>query len=245
MSVKSVLLKKKVNDVVYDIYPKTSSDIVTYGDSSTVAAEIASLITNVGTGTVDDRIEAMRKEILGITDGSTIDAAYDTLKEIADWIASDTTASATLVDKVSALETAVGTEAVEGGAAATGLYLKIANVETAVATAQAAAEAAQTSATAASTAATAAQTDVDALEAVVNNETTGLAATKTIADQGVADAATAQAAAEAAQSTADDVATRVTALESENKTEVVVVAEADYVESSVDENDLYFVEITA
>ena len=57
--------------------------------------------------------------------------------------------------------------------------------------------------TAAQTAASAAQGDVDALEAVVTNETTGLAATKTIADNAATAAAGAKTAADAAQADVD------------------------------------------
>lgn len=58
--------------------------------------------------------------------------------------------------------------------------------QTAAEEAASAATAAQAAATAAQTAASAAQGDVDALEAVVTNETTGLAATKTVADNALA-----------------------------------------------------------
>lgn len=75
--------------------------------------------------------------------------------------------------------------------------------QTAAEEAASAATAAQAAATAAQTAASAAQGDVDALEAVVTNETTGLAATKTIADNAATAAAGAKTAADAAQADVD------------------------------------------
>lgn len=107
MASKNVLLKKKIGTVIYDVLPQTDAANVKYGDT-TVSATLAALATQVGTTSVDERIEAAKKEILGITDGSTIDAAYDTLKEIADWITSDTTGAASIVNRVSALEGTVG-----------------------------------------------------------------------------------------------------------------------------------------
>jgi hypothetical protein len=46
MSIKKVLLSKKINNVIYDIFPKTSADIVTYGES-TVAEALANFATGL------------------------------------------------------------------------------------------------------------------------------------------------------------------------------------------------------
>ena len=40
MAIKKTILKKKIEGIVYDIYTKTSADMVTYDDASTVAQKI-------------------------------------------------------------------------------------------------------------------------------------------------------------------------------------------------------------
>jgi len=117
MAIKKVLLSKKINDVVYDIFPKTSADIVTYGES-TVAAALASFATdlsNVYTKTEADAAiktsaDNLYNKIMGITDtdGTTVDEAYDTLKEVAAWIDKHGDVAAAFTTDIAALKTAVG-----------------------------------------------------------------------------------------------------------------------------------------
>lgn len=48
MAVKKVAQKKKANGVVYDLYPHTSADVVSY-NNTTVAATLASLASDIST----------------------------------------------------------------------------------------------------------------------------------------------------------------------------------------------------
>lgn len=112
--IKKTLLKKQVAGKVYGLYPETSADIVKYGESSTVGAELAALIAKMGDGAgsvtqqIADAIEQCKKDILGLDESNpTINEAYDTLREVAEWIENDTTGAAALTNKVAALETDV------------------------------------------------------------------------------------------------------------------------------------------
>ena len=120
MAIKKVLLSKKINGVVYDIFPKTSADAVVYGDSTVAATlgQFATDLSNVYTVTDADAAikasaDALYNKIMGITeeDGTTVAEAYDTLKEVAAWIDEHEgdVASAFATD-IAALKTAVGDE---------------------------------------------------------------------------------------------------------------------------------------
>lgn len=112
MAVKKVLLKKKIGNDIYDIYAKTSADIVEYtpdgGSTTTVAAQLAAITASIGDGSVAEQIQALEDKIMGLSDGETLDQALDTIKELQDWIKNDTTGGAKLISDVSALKTAVG-----------------------------------------------------------------------------------------------------------------------------------------
>jgi len=123
MAIKKVLLTKKLNNTIYDIFPKTSADVVTYGDS-TVAAALAAFATdlnNVYSKTDADAktkaaCDALYNKIMGITeeDGATVDQAYDTLKEVAAWIDEHGDVAAAFTTDITALKTAVGEAPAEG-----------------------------------------------------------------------------------------------------------------------------------
>ena len=120
MAIKKVLLSKKIDGIVYDIFPKTSADVVVYGES-TVAATLAQFATDLADRyTKEETDEAIKAEstalynkIMGITeeDGATVTEAYDTLKEVAAWIAShEGDVAAAFANDIAALKTAVGDE---------------------------------------------------------------------------------------------------------------------------------------
>ena len=131
--IKKVLLKKQISNVMYSIYPKTDATIVDYTKTvdendvtTTVAAELlshAGLIADRDTSTVvntkiTNAIDSLRKEILGLGDNETKDsiaAAYDTIKEIATFIAEhedDGVGVASYFNRIAALEAKLGHDAV-------------------------------------------------------------------------------------------------------------------------------------
>lgn len=122
MAIKKVLLSKKIDNVIHNIFPKTSADIVVYGES-TVAEALASFaieLSNVYTSTQADAAikasaDALYNKIMGITeeDGATVTEAYDTLKEVAAWIDEHGEAATAFSTDITALKTAIGT--VESG----------------------------------------------------------------------------------------------------------------------------------
>ena len=154
MSVKKVLLQKKLESTVYDLYPKTEASIVVYertytdndGDhtvATTVSAELARLASQgsddltAAKDYTDTQVAALQSAIEGLGDNETLVSAFDTLKEIGDWLANaESTNAATIIADVTDLKTKVGNAAVAqvgevGDAnyvapvAATGLYLTI------------------------------------------------------------------------------------------------------------------------
>lgn len=105
--IKKTLLKKQIAGQVVGLYPQTSADIVMYGESSTVADELAKLIAKMGDGegSVSEEIKAAveqaKKDLLGLDETNTqINEAYDTLREVAEWIESDTTGAAKIAKDV-------------------------------------------------------------------------------------------------------------------------------------------------
>lgn len=174
-SIKKVLLTKKLNNTIYDIFPKTSADVVTYGES-TVAAALASFATDLAAvytktetdAAVKASADALYNKIMGITDseeGSTINEAYDTLKEVADWIGTHGDVAAAFTTDVAALKAAVGVAPAEG-VEGSGLLKEIADVKARVSTNE---------------------TDITALEEAVNTLKTavgdaGAGLVKTVAD---------------------------------------------------------------
>jgi prophage DNA circulation protein len=109
MSVKKVLLKKKVSSTVFDIYTKTSSDIVVFTPAgadpidTTVEAAIRALQGLVGTTSVASQISSAIADLV-----DSAPATFDTLKEIADWIAGAGEGAYNAVAKITALETLTG-----------------------------------------------------------------------------------------------------------------------------------------
>ena len=119
MAIKKVLLSKKINNVIYDVFPKTDAGIVVYGETTVAAtlAQFAEDLANVYTQTdADAAIKAscdeLYNKIMGITgeEGETIAEAYDTLKEVAKWIDEHGDVAAAFTTDIAALKTAVGDE---------------------------------------------------------------------------------------------------------------------------------------
>lgn len=117
MAIKKVLLSKKISNTIYEIFPKTSADVVVYGET-TVAATLAQFAQDLETakGDFEDALEAestaLYNKIMGITeeDGATVKEAYDTLKEVAAWIDEHGEVAAAFTTDIAALKTAVGDE---------------------------------------------------------------------------------------------------------------------------------------
>ena len=139
MAIKNVYLKKKIGSAIFDIYPHTDAAITAYTKGSgqdvtqtTVAAELATLATGLASviteQTVDTKISTatanLYNQIMGFTDaegGHTINEAYDTLKEVADYLSGDGGAAATLAALASTVGDANG-----------GLVKDVADLETTV-----------------------------------------------------------------------------------------------------------------
>ena len=121
MATKTAVIQKKIGDVVYDLMFKTTAANVVLEGGTTLDAkieEISSHIANIVTeNIIDEKIDTASEDlynrIMGLSGSDvTISEAYDTIKEIADWLTNDendTAASivtdiATLQGKVETLE---------------------------------------------------------------------------------------------------------------------------------------------
>ena len=101
MAYKNGKITKNIKGVDYDVYVKTSADQVIYDDVISVKQkiiELAKALENANTGgsgiassEVDAKIKAacdnVFNKIMGTTDQSDLNAAYDTLKEVSDYLA--------------------------------------------------------------------------------------------------------------------------------------------------------------
>jgi hypothetical protein len=95
MAIRKALLVKEVNGEKYQIYPKTSADIVVYGATTVEQAlnDFANKLSGFSqVENLDAKIKAscdeLYNKIMGVTgeDGTTVSDAYDTLKEVGAWI---------------------------------------------------------------------------------------------------------------------------------------------------------------
>ena len=168
MDIKKIILTKKIDSAVYQVYPQTSADQVVY-DNTTVAAKLAELASNISdittdtTGTIDVRVKKacddLYAKIMGVTDASQIDQAYDTLKEVADYLNAHGSVVEGFTSDIAALKEALGTAGSESEPA-TGLFADVAALATRMTTAEGLI---RTNGA-----------DIDALEAKVGNENSGL-----------------------------------------------------------------------
>ena len=88
------------------VHPSDTSRVPTTRkvNGKTLDADITLSAADVGAATADD-IATAKTEVIEQILGDTVDEDFDTLKEVAAWIQSDTTASAELVTRVTNLET--------------------------------------------------------------------------------------------------------------------------------------------
>lgn len=103
MEIKRGALTKKINNVINIIYPKSHSDMIVHEDS-TVEAALQSIADDLQTlagqtSTIDSRISTactnLYNQIMGYTDSEAINTAFDTLKEIAEYLDANSDASFT------------------------------------------------------------------------------------------------------------------------------------------------------
>lgn len=115
-NIQEVIAKLKIEGVLKEVGLRTYGKFVYLADGTTAEAAIANILTQITSLPTDSGIDAKIKtacdnlynKLLGKTDEeTTINEAYDTLKEVADWIDGHGTAAATITSDVSALKTAV------------------------------------------------------------------------------------------------------------------------------------------
>ena len=96
MPIKKAKLQMEIDKILCDIYPHSSADIIQYDEISTVADKIAYILSildelNNGSNSIDNRIKTACDDtfnkILGATDQSDLNEAFDTLKEVSDYLA--------------------------------------------------------------------------------------------------------------------------------------------------------------
>lgn len=101
---KKTILQAKIEGVLTDLMPKTTAEHVMYDETTTVAAKLAAILADVAalptTTSVNSAISALRTELMG----EGVPEAYDTFKELADYISAHQDAAA-------ALSAAVGNKA--------------------------------------------------------------------------------------------------------------------------------------
>lgn len=85
-NVKNVILKKKIEGVIYDLMVKTNSDLVYTADGKTVTTVLSEILAKVDTKVSQSDIDTA---ISNLVDGAP--EAYNTLKEISDYIATHKT----------------------------------------------------------------------------------------------------------------------------------------------------------
>lgn len=208
------------------------------GDLATLDAVGSAQITDGAVATADIADKAVTEAKLSDTVNASLDKADTALQaaDLADYvtktaadaayadIATEGVASTASTNAQSAL-TNIGTLSELTTEAKTNTVAAINEVATEAAAAASAASAADTKAGQAQTAATAAQGEVDALEAVVNNETTGLAAAHTAID-----------ALESGKLDATGTAARATADASGNVITTTYATKAEIADLATDEN---------
>ena len=154
-TIKNIYLKKKIDGAIVTIYPHSDAGIISYTKgsgqdavSTTVAEELASLASSLAGVSSEQEIKSWiataKSEILG---SGEINQAYDTLKEVADYLSGDNSGAgaaaslAQLLDEVedendgllarmTAAETAIsGINTTIGADDTSGLRLRIKNAE--------------------------------------------------------------------------------------------------------------------
>lgn len=137
MAIKKAILNKVVSGVTYEVYPKTSSDIVTYSKTvegstvdTTVAAELAALATAIANGDAASlqAVNDLKQLVFDFQDGETISTTYDTIREIAAFLDQHDESIgqlAALITDVGHASTPESAPEAGDGVAATGLHLAV------------------------------------------------------------------------------------------------------------------------
>lgn len=83
---KKAILQAKIEGVLTDLLPKTNAENVMVDETTTLAAKLSAILADVAalptTATVNGAISALRTELMG----EGVPEAYDTFKELADYI---------------------------------------------------------------------------------------------------------------------------------------------------------------
>lgn len=141
MADKKILLQKKINGELVNIYPKTIATIVDYvkgtgaeAVTTTVAAELASLESSKMTeAQVDAKVKALEDKINGLADNESLVEAFDTLKEIGTFLDEHDESIGALADLIT--DVGVASKEAEGGnpaVTATGLHADVESLESRV-----------------------------------------------------------------------------------------------------------------
>ena len=118
MAIKNALLRKKIDNIMYDLQIQTTGDIVELSDGTTLNAKIAQILsafTNiVSEKAIDNKIststQTLYEKVTGFGPDTQINEAYDTIKEVAEWLTTETpTSSQDIVDDIKELTTAIET----------------------------------------------------------------------------------------------------------------------------------------
>ena len=116
MAIKNALLRKKIDTIMYDLLIQTTGDVVVLSDGVTLNAKVAQIMAalekiiseEIINGKISASTESLYAKITGFTPDITINEAYDTIKEIAEWLTTETPTSAQdIVDNIAALNEAV------------------------------------------------------------------------------------------------------------------------------------------
>lgn len=92
-NVKNVILKKKIEGVIYDLLVKTNANLVEVEEGKTLATALTELTTSINSKVGTQEVENKIQEIVGAAP-----AALDTLKELADALGNDPDFAATITN---------------------------------------------------------------------------------------------------------------------------------------------------
>jgi ribosomal protein S9 len=119
-NIKKIALQKILSGTMYQIMPQTVADIVKYTKSvsgttteTTVSAELAALAAAIAAldtpEQVNAKVAALKTEIIGeLGDNESLDSAFDTLKEVSDYLAAHPNVVTGITNRVTALEANLG-----------------------------------------------------------------------------------------------------------------------------------------
>ena len=126
---KKAILQAKIEGVLTDLMPKTTAEHVMYDETTTVAAKLAAILADVAalptTATVNSAISALRTELMG----EGVPEAYDTFKELADYISTHQTAADALTAAVGNKDDKTAVEAMQATISGLGALAQKSTVE--------------------------------------------------------------------------------------------------------------------